>query len=232
MPKESKATATKKRLKPLKLFFTCLVLGLAVILFINVFVKLAASPRLISAEEAAEIQDIDCILVLGCGVWQGGIPTPMLSDRLETGVNLYQAGASGKLLMSGDHGTIYYDEVSVMKNYAVEKGVPSSDVFMDHAGFSTYESLYRAKEIFLARKIIIVTQKYHLHRALYIARGLGLDAFGVSSDQRIYAGQHRRDAREILARVKDFFITIFKPKPRLLGDIIPISGDGDLTNDY
>ena len=102
---------------------------------------------------------------------------------------------------------------------------------MDHAGFSTYESMYRAKEVFEAKKVVIVTQKYHLHRALYVAEKLGIDAYGVSSDPRTYRGQFVREIREILARDKDFFKCIVKPEPTYLGDTIPVSGNGDTTND-
>ena len=133
--------------------------------------------------------------------------------------------------MSGDHGRKEYDEVNVMKEYAIKNGVPSEDIFMDHAGFSSYESIYRAKEIFEANKIIIVTQKYHLYRALYIANQLGLDAYGVNSDPRQYVGTTYRECREILARNKDFIKCIFKPKSTYLGDSIPVSGNGDVTND-
>ena len=116
-------------------------------------------------------------------------------------------------------------------DYAVEAGIPSEDVFMDHAGFSTYESMVRAKEVFQAKKIIIVTQEYHLNRALYLAHKLGLEAYGVPADLRNYSGQFKRDIREIAARCKDFALGAFKPKPTYLGDIIPISGDGNATND-
>lgn len=119
-----------------------------------------------------------------------------------------------------------------MKQYAIENGVPSRDIFMDHAGFSTYETMYRAKEIFRAKKVIIVTQEYHLYRAVYIAQALGLEAYGVTSDQHIYGGQTLRDVREVLARCKDFATSILKPKPTYLGNAIPINGDGDQTNDY
>ena len=145
-------------------------------------------------------------------------------------MELFELGAAPKLLMSGDHGQQEYDEVNTMKRYAVERGVASSAVFMDHAGFSTYESLYRAKEIFGVEKVIIVTQRYHLYRALYIARQLGLEAYGVASDPRSYAGQVAREVREILARNKDFLNTIFWPEPAYMGTSIPISGDGDCTN--
>ena len=117
-----------------------------------------------------------------------------------------------------------------MKQYALNAGVPSADIFMDHAGFSTYESIYRARDIFEAKKIIIVTQKYHLHRALHIAKAFGLEAYGVSADLRSYGGQTFRDIREILARNKDFVTSIIQPKPTYLGETIPVWGDGNLTN--
>ena len=133
--------------------------------------------------------------------------------------------------MSGDHGRAEYDEVNIMKNYAIERGVKSEDIFMDHAGFSTYESIYRAKTIFKAKRIVIVTQKYHLYRALYIAKQLDLEVYGVGADPRQYVGATYREIREILARDKDFIKCIFKPEPTYLGETIPVSGNGDVTND-
>lgn len=208
-----------------------ILFGLITILSVDGYVRLTAASRIIQSEEAAKLDDVDCILVLGCLVKKGGVPSDMLHDRLKRGVELYDLGAAPKVLMSGDHGRDSYDEVDAMKQFAVDEGTPSSDVFMDHAGFSTYESIYRAKEVFEAKKIIIVTQEYHLYRAIYIAQQLGLEAYGVSSDYRNYANQSSRDLREILARVKDFASCIFLPEPTYLGDVIPISGDGDLTND-
>lgn len=199
------------------------------VLSLNAYVKGTASKRIISKEEAAALSDVDCIIVLGCFVREDGSPSHMLSDRIDCGIELYDLGAAPKLLMSGDHGREEYDEVGTMKDIAVGHGIPSSDVFEDHAGFSTYESIYRAKEIFGAEKMIIVTQKYHLYRALYIAKKLGVEAYGVGSDPREYSGQTMRDVREVLARVKDFGMTAFKPEPTYLGEAIPISGDGNLT---
>lgn len=206
------------------------VLGGAVVLGINGYVVASTREQILTPEEAASLTDVDCILVLGCRVYDDGTPSAMLHDRLRQGVELYMAGAAPKLLMSGDHGQTDYDEVNAMKQFAVEAGIASSDVFMDHAGFSTYESAYRAKEIFGVEKVIIVTQEYHLHRALYIARQLGLEAYGVAADYRSYAGQFMREIREILARNKDFFTAIFLPEPTYLGEKIPVSGDGDITS--
>ena len=212
--------------------FLCLcILGITALTVINSIVKLSTGDQIISSEEAAKLEDIDCILVLGCFVKDDGRPSDMLFDRLTRGVELYDMGAAPKLLMSGDHGREEYDEVAAMKQFAIDEGIPSEDVFMDHAGFSTYESIYRAKEIFQADKILIVTQEYHLYRALYIANQLGVEAYGVSSDYHTYVGQFMRDFREMLARVKDCATCIFKPEPTYLGDAIPIFGDGNLTND-
>ena len=207
------------------------VLAILAVLGINGYVVEHTKNRILSAEQAAGLNEVDCILVLGCLVREDGSLSAMLHDRLQRGVELYEAGAAPKLLMSGDHGTEGYDEVNAMKRFATDAGISSGDVFMDHAGFSTYESMFRAKAIFGAKKIIIVTQRYHLYRALYIAEKLGLEAYGVSADYRSYAGQAIREIREILARNKDFFTGIFQPAPTYGGESVPISGDGDVTND-
>ena len=207
------------------------ILGISAVLGINAIVKGTTKGKILTSQQAAELADVDCILVLGCGVKSDGSPSDMLHDRLRRGVELYELGAAPKLLMTGGHGRENYDEMDAMKTFAVEEGIPSENVFMDHAGFSTYESMYRAKEIFQAKKIIIVTQEYHLYRAIYIAERLGMEAYGVSSDYRAYYGQTSRDVREILARVKDFGTSLFQPKPTYLGDAIPIWGNGNLTND-
>lgn len=200
-------------------------------LIVNGYVVSSAKKEIISPEEAADLTDVDCIIVLGCLVRPSGKPSDMLADRLRRGVELYESGAAPKILMSGDHGQKEYNEVQTMKQYALDAGIESSDIFMDHAGFCTYDSIYRAKEIFGAKKIIIVSQEYHLHRALLIAQKLGVEAVGVASDYHTYGGQTYRDIREIIARNKDFLYTIIKPKPKYLGEAIPISGDGNLTQD-
>ncbi|QAT42614.1 SanA/YdcF family protein [Aminipila luticellarii] len=168
----------------------------------------------------------ECILVLGAGLKPDGTPNHMLEDRLETAFALYKSGAAPKLLLSGDHGRNEYDEVNAMKGYMLERGVPKEDIFLDLAGFSTYDSMYRAKAVFQVNSVIVVTQRYHQYRALYLAEKLGYKAYGVCSDQEVYMGQTIRNIREILARNKDFFKVMIKPAPSYLGDIIPISGSG------
>lgn len=206
------------------------ITGALIIALINIYVISFSKSRILTMDQAAELQDIDCILVLGCGIIDNR-PGLMLKDRLDKGIELYNQNSAPKLLMSGDHGQNGHDEVSVMKRYAINKGVSSSDIFMDHAGFSTYESMYRAKEIFRAQKVIIVTQRYHMHRAIYIAQALGLEAYGVAAEDITYYGQTLRDIREILARTKDFFTSAIKPEPTFLGNPISLEGDGNITND-
>ena len=217
-----------------RLFCVCLclgILGISVLAGVNALVKASAKERIVSVEEAAGLENVDCILVLGCGVWSDGRPSHMLEDRLRRSMELFEQGTAPKLLMSGDHGREDYDEVDAMKTYAVAAGAASSDVFMDHAGFSTYESMYRAKAVFQAERIVIVSQGYHLYRALYIANRLGLEAWGVAADYRSYRGEASRQLREMLARVKDFGACVLQPEPTYLGEAIPIWSDGNLTND-
>lgn len=202
----------------------CLFLG-------NCYVKRAGKDRILGYKDLAGLPQVDCILVLGCGLRSDGEPTQMLKDRLDAGIALYQAGAAPKLLMSGDHGRVQYDEVNRMKQYAIEKGVPSQDIFMDHAGFSTYESMYRARDIFQVKRAVVVTQEYHLYRAIYDGKHMGLEIWGYPAKGVRYGGQTMRDLREVLARNKDILYCLFQPEPTYLGEAIPVSGDGNRTND-
>lgn len=209
------------------------LMGAAVVCFVsavNAWMVHSTKGSICSLEEAGGLSG-DCILVLGCGVRSDGKPSQMLQDRLDVAIATYQMGLAPKLLMSGDHGRETYDEVNAMKDYAMSKGVPSEDIFMDHAGFSTYESMYRAHSIFQCESVIIVTQRYHLYRAIHNARAFGLEAAGISSDLRSYERQRYFDIREAAARVKDWAFCILKVPPTCLGEAIPIFGNGDATND-
>ena len=201
-------------------------------ILINAYMFEFSSKYFLTVEEASD-DNFDCVLVLGAGVW-GDDPSHLLEERLNKGIEIYNTGCTNRILMSGDHGRIEYDEVNVMKDFAVEKGAIAEEVFMDHAGFSTYESMYRAREIFQIKKVIIVTQKYHLYRAVYNARKLGLDAYGVAADGQYNFSLPVRTynaTRESLARCKDFIWCIFKPEPTYLGEAIPINSSGVLTDD-
>ena len=227
-------TAKNKRLLACKKNISFLIWILAILLVlvfgINTYVCLSAKTNMYKPKEN-KFNTADCIMVLGCGV-KGGEPSPMLKDRLDTAIELYKSGVAPKILMSGDHGKEFYNEVGVMKLYAMKNGVPSNDVFMDHAGFSTYESLYRAKEVFGCNNLIAVTQMYHLYRTVFLGKSLGLNVKGASTNNYNYGGMLNREVREIFARNKDFFISIIKPEPAMpLGDKISIIGNGDITND-
>lgn len=217
-------------LTTLKILISIIILLGIMTLAINLYMINYAKKYILDEDSLSNI-NVDCITVLGASVKSNGTPSSMLEDRIEEGVVLYNAGISSRLLMSGDHMKADYDEVNTMKNYAISKGVPSNNIFMDHAGINTYDSIYRLKNIFGVGKTVIVTQDYHLYRALYIARKLGLEAYGVKSNPREYSGQFYRDMREILARVKDFFWTETKQKSTITGKKISIFGDGDSTND-
>ncbi len=187
--------------------------------------------NLLAAEtDQLKAMNADCIMILGAGIRDDETPTPMLKDRLDTGIMLYELGAAPKLLLTGDNGQVGHNEIHVMLNYVRKAGVPEKDIFCDHAGFSTYDSMYRAQSIFGVSSAIVVTQTYHEYRALYIAEKLGLTVRGVSSDQMKYRGQAAREAREVLARVKDFFKVMTRPEAELGGEAIPINGSGISTH--
>jgi len=228
MKTETKTKPSKNK-RVLRALVVLMLFAILLPLATNYYVMASTENRIITPEEATNL-GADAILVLGARVWDNGQPSGILKDRINTGVALYESGASDRLLMSGDHGQEDYDEVNAMKDYAIESGVASEVIFMDHAGFSTYESVYRARDIFQIKTVVIVSQKYHLYRALYIARALGLDAYGVSADRRDYNSYWLFDMREILARCKDFVYSIFQPLPTYLGEVIPITGDGSATN--
>ena len=219
----------KKIPKILKIPAAIFLLAAVAVTAVNIYMCASVHSDIYTVSELS-LQEADCILILGAGVREDGSPSHMLEDRLIVGCQLYENGVSDYLLLSGDHGQAEYDEVNSMKNYMMKKGVPREPIFLDHAGFSTYESIYRAKEIFGAEKVIIVTQSYHLYRALFLAEALGLDAVGASADLRTYVGQSMRETRELAARVKDFIYSIIKPLPEYLGDKIPLTGSGEVTD--
>ncbi len=201
----------------------------AVFAVTNVVTIVGSKGSIVNADEAS-ISSADAIVVLGASVFADGTPSGILQDRLDDGIALYFAGVAPKLIMSGDNGTESYNEVRVMKQYAIAQGVPSEDIFCDHAGFSTYESMYRAKYVFGCQRIVVATQTYHLYRALWSAKSLGMQATGVSSDYHEYQKQLQYDIREVPARTKDFFKALFRMPSTYVGDAISLDQDGDVTN--
>jgi vancomycin permeability regulator SanA len=231
---KSKSIRSRKR-KRKTVFIILVGLVLAAALFIAVFnavVIASAAPYIHDITDIDSLESADCILVPGALVYGDGHLSWVLQDRVDYAIQLYNAGKAPKLLFSGDHGQTDYDEVNAMKDYAVAQGVPEDDIFLDHAGFSTYESMYRARDVFCASRVIVVTQAFHLSRAVYDARQLGLSAEGVASNPRRYGNELKDALRESLARVKDFFcVNLFHPLPKYLGEAIPISGSGAATHD-
>lgn len=209
--------------KILIVFGTAASAGLIAVFLINFNVNSKSRQYIFS--ETAKAPKADVALVLGAKVYNDGRLSDMLRDRADTAIDLYNDGKAGKILVSGDHGTAGYDEVNAIKNYLLEKEIKGEDIFLDHAGFDTYDSLYRAKRIFEARSVIIISQNFHLPRAVYIGRGLGLEAYGASADRHNYGNIKINAAREIAADVKAFWDVNLSVKPKYLGESIPISGD-------
>ena len=191
-----------------------------------------ASQYTYSASDMDKLPEVDCVLVPGALVFGDEHLSDVLKDRMDTAITIYEAGKADTLLLSGDHGQTDYDEVNAMMDYAIAQGVPEEDIFLDHAGFSTYESMYRARDVFCVQSMIVVTQQVNLDRAVYDARRLGLAAVGVSSDLHVYGNETQQSLREILARAKDYFyVNVFLPPPKYLGEAIPIWGSSDATHD-
>ncbi len=171
------------------------------------------------------------VLILGALVYPSGQLSDILLDRAITALEAYQAGRADKILISGDHGRPGYDEVGAVRDYLLEQGVPSQDIFTDHAGFDTRDSLYRAEEVFKVDSLIIVTQEFHLPRALFLADDIGIEACGLIADRHIYATARLNALREPLAVVKACWEALWNTKPTYLGDPIPITGNGQASWD-
>lgn len=193
--------------KVLKILSIAVVIGLILVLIgacINLYMVHTGGKQIYTVEQMRGSK-ADCILVLGAGLKPDGSPSDMLRDRLSFACDLWNEGVSDTVLISGDRASESYDEVTAMKNYLLAHGVPEEAIVEDPMGYSTSESLKRAKDIFGYENVAVVTQRYHLYRALYIAQKIGLDAKGVNSDPFTYRGQTLRDIREFAARIKDFF---------------------------
>jgi SanA protein len=204
----------KIKLRFRKIFITA-VIGMAIIvlaiLAINFYVNSQSNPYIF--QDINDLPETEVVLVLGAKVY------------------LYEKGKVEKILISGDHGREDYDEVNTVKDHLLEKGVKSEDIFLDHAGFDTYDSLYRAKEIFEVSSVIVATQNFHLPRAVYIGKNLGIETYGLSADRHLYANIDYNRSREIFSKVKAFLDVSLRAKPKFLGEKIPISGDSEKSWD-
>jgi SanA protein len=199
------------------------------IIAINLWVCHSAAPY--CYPRLADVPARPVAIVLGARVYDNGTPSGMLEDRLQTALELYQAGRVKKIIVSGDHGRTAYDEVNVMRRWLQDRRVAPQDLFLDHAGFDTYNSMTRARQVFCVDAAVIVTQDFHLPRAVYLARAAGIDAVGLKADRYYYPHMWYHTVRESAARLKAFAEVQFHVSPHYLGPPIPITGDGRSTWD-
>ncbi len=170
-------------------------------------------------------------IVLGASVRPDKSLSPILKDRVDAAFLAYENGYIDRFLLSGDHGSKDYDEVNAMKRYLNDKGVSNDIIFLDHAGFDTYDSMYRAKAVFNVTDAIVFTQDFHLPRAVYLARKFGLNAQGYKSDMRVYPGESTFKKREWLANLKAWFEININKRPVYVGEAVPITGDSSASHD-
>ena len=174
----------------------------------------------------AEAPNAEVALIPGAAVLENGALSLIFLDRVDTAIALYQAQKVSKILVSGDNSTDSHNEVNPVRLYLISKGIPDEDIFLDHAGFDTYSTMYRAREIFGVSSVLIATQSFHLPRSVFIARRLGIEAYGVNADLGDIL--FRNYVREVLANEKAVLDLLLNRKPKFLGEKIPITGDGRL----
>lgn len=235
----ARRTRHKKRgcLSRLIRAFVGLILSIVLVvagipLTINFFMCASTRPSFttVSSSNIQETAfDADAIVVLGAGINWDGSPSAVLKDRLDTAIALYNEGVAPKIIMSGDNSDSSYNEVMAMALYVEDQGVPADDVFCDHAGLSTYDSMYRLRHVFDVERCVVVTQEYHLYRALYDAHSFGIDAYGVPSDNATYAQIDEYEKREVLARVKDFVAVLTNSEPETKSEPVSLNQSGTVT---
>ena len=185
------------------------------VLIINLDIVTKTNDNIYSVDELIKLDDdFDCIIILGAGVKSNGSPTAMLRDRLIAGIEGYAHLKYVPILISGDSQYSDYRETVVMHNFLLDKGVEETNIINDGYGLSTYESIWRAKNVYGFNKILIVSQKYHLHRAIYIANELGMTAYGLDGALTTYGKQPLYSLRECLARIKDMIYSEMQPIPK------------------
>lgn len=199
------------------------LIGIFSVYLINAHIKSEAGGKIqTSITEIPTENPPRVAIVLGAGVWSNGEPSDVLYDRIVTAVELYRAGRVEQILMSGDNPTENYDEPTAMKTTAVKLGVPAADVVLDFAGRRTYDTCFRAKEIFAIQKAIVVTQEFHQPRSLYLCNNLGVDSIGVTANRRKYLNEDNWAVREFFSTASAWFEINFLPFEPIGGDKEPI----------
>lgn len=211
-----------KRKKPLIALAILATFAICFLLGLSLRIKYTTKNYIFSNQ--VNLPEAYTVIVLGASVKSDGELSIMLRDRVESALLLYKEGKVKRFLLSGDNGSTYYNEPSAMKKYLLERGVPETDIFLDYAGFDTYDSVYRASYIFDVDRAIVVSQRFHLPRAIYIARSMDLDFYGYTGDRRIYEQESRNRLRELLANLKAWGELLIDKEPHFLGDKIPITG--------
>lgn len=200
--------------------FLFIAIATIVLFFVSqILVLRSAEGKIFSVADAPSVT---VVIVPGASVLRSGQPSDILADRLLTAVDLYRAGKTRKFLLSGDHGRTDYDEVEAMRDYLLTQEIPDKDIVLDHAGFDTYDTMVRAREIFQLDSALIVSQSYHLPRAIFIGQNVGMEVYGVSADRQTYLKIEYFRFRESLARVKAVLEVIFHAAPKYLGEPILI----------
>lgn len=213
----------KKKLTNLSLVALVLFLiGTLSIFLLNNKIKRSTQPTIYNTLD--KVPNKHTVIVLGASVKSNGNLSVMLRDRVESALLLYNKGKVKRFLLSGDNGEANYNEPKAMKKYLIERGVNEDHIYLDYAGFDTYDSMYRAKEIFEVDEAIIVTQGFHLPRAVFLAQEMGLNYIGYRGDKRIYQHEDYNIKREFLANVKAYLELAFRKEPTYLGTKIPIKG--------
>ena len=208
------------------------LVAVAIVAVTNAAIVLDGEDRIIDGSEVSGVAatfDADAIVVMGASVY-GDSPSTILADRLDAAAELYFAGVAPKIIVSGTGSDPDYNEPEVMKNYLISLGVPSEDIFCDRAGFSTYDTMYRVVNVFGAERVVVVTQTYHLYRAMYVGNALGIEAIGFASDYSDYEDQLWYDLREVFARTKDFFMALAEVPSEVIGEKVSLDQSGDVTN--
>ena len=221
---KKRLNSKKYRRRIIFLIFYIALGGILFVALVNYYILRGTEPRIFSTPD--EVPASQAVMILGARVYDDGRMSDILNDRFLSALEIYKKGKASKILVSGDHGRKEYDEVNTIKNALLKKGVREEDIFLDHAGFDTYDSLYRAKDIFEVESLIVCTQEFHLPRAVYTGNALGIETYGYKADKQVYLDALRNQIRESLARMKAFLNVTFHSKPRFLGDKIPIEGDG------
>jgi len=214
--------------KYFKILLCLVIIGLVAVLSVNYYVTSSTKKYINYSLKKFPKNDVG--IIFGAGI-NGDQPSKYLKDRLDAGISLYKAKRINKILLSGDNGRDEYDELTVMKNYCFRNGVDTTKIFVDYAGFDTYSTMYRAKHIFKIKKATLISQEYHLNRAIYIGQKLGIKSVGYSANNGEYHGYKYVCFREYLSRFKSFFDVLRNREPRFLGNPIDINGASNYSKE-